>query len=588
MGLRTSLVMLVLLAALGLALWFSEGEGAGDEPVLTDPVLDGRSLLEASAIGVRPDPDGLWIEFARGVDGVWRVVEPLRDLASTAVLDSLRSAYDTAQLVPAYEAAEVDARLLAETGLDRPRASFRAAWPDGREVELVLGLPSPLGDDLFARRIDAQASGRIHRVHRALQNALQVTPDDARERFVFVTEAAQARKVRLLRRGLHEDGRDDLVELVRSGAGFAMTEPAALRIDQGQAGAFVQQLLALRIDRFLAGRPDEGLSPLGPEKPADVSLLLEGGPSRETVDLYFVGDRSALVGVHRERGIWFSCDTRGYDRVVEVPAQALRAHWLFSVAIDAMNLIRLTPAGGPVFELERRPAGAFRIARPITARADPTAVAELLQGLRSVSVIEFVDDAPADLAVYGLGEGALALAVEERPGRGDRLLFGADTAAASTYARRGDEPAVVTVPRAAVERLRRPWWQYVDRQVLRIEDGGRVRRLLRTLADGTEVVFARGEDGRWRRGAAAEALPLVADTFDLLRDLRAEEVVPAGAPGDGVDAGTLELVGVGEQVLGRLTLRATAEQRVECAIADVPLVRFRLSARDSRDLLELR
>ena len=169
----------------------------------------------------------------------------------------------------------------------------------------------------------------------------------------------------------------------------------------------------------------------------------------------------------------------------------------------------------------------------------------------------------------------------------ERILFGADTGEGSTFARRADEPHVVTVPRAAVDRVRRPFWTYVGRQILRIEDGGRVRQLVRALPDGSEVAFERGADGAWRRGGTGEKLPLVADTFDLLRDLRAAEIVPV-AIADASPAGKLRIIAVSGQVLGELDLEATPDGLASCRMPGADAVRFVLSARDSRDVLALR
>jgi hypothetical protein len=588
MGWRGNLAAIAVLGGLGYLLWASDPSSVEPDETgsLTESVLGGRSVLDAARIVVRPDPEALWIEFERDGAGAWRVVEPIRDLASAAVLDSLRIALDPARLLVAFEANEVDERILQETGLDVPRAGVLVEWPDGTVVDLAVGLPSPYGEDLFARRVEEGASGRIYRVHRAVQNALTFHPGDARERQVFRADAGQTQAVRIVRRGLRADGSDDTVALERRGNDWLLIEPAALRVDQRQTATLVQALAGLRVDTFLPGKPSE-LSPVGPEKPADVTLELVGGFGPEPVELFFVNDKAGIVGHASARDLWFSCESRGYHQVVEVPIQAIRAQWLFQAPLEDVSLLRIEGGEGPAFELERQPAGAFRLLRPLAWPADPTAVSELVQGLRSISVVEFAADGVEDFGPFGLAEGALALELQVGARRSsERILFGAATGEGSTFARRADEPHVVTVPRAAVDRLRRPFWSYVGRQILRIEDGGRVRRLVRILPDGTEVVFERGEDGAWRRGDADENLPIVADTFDLLRDLRAAEVLPAVEGAE--SAGALRIVAVSGQVLGEVALESMPDGRAACRIVGADAVRFVLSARDSRDVLGLR
>lgn len=588
MGVRGTLVLLLLLVGLGLVLWWSESRGEEGGAALTESVLDGRSLLDADRIVVRPDPDAVPIEFERGGEAGagWHVVEPVRDLASAAVLEALRVAYDGAQRVVAYEPEDVDAALLAETGLDTPRASLRVEWPDGGVVGLAIGLPGPFGHDLFARRVEPGASQRIYRVQTALRNALQLTPADARERLVFRSGIGVVRSIRLVRRG--DDGAEDVLGLVRRGTAWVMREPAALRIDQTQTDGFVRAVLGLRIDEFLPGRPQEGLAPIDPSAPPDVRIEIEGGPQSEQVDLYFLEGRAALVGHNHLRALWFTCETRGYEQVVEIPIRTLRAYWLFQGPVDELQTIRLLPSDAPPLELERRTGSEFRLLRPIAYDADPTAVSELLQALRSLAVVEFVADDVQDMAPYGLGEDALVLEVERRRARPDRILVGDDAGPETTWLRRADEPHVVTVPRGVVERLRRPWWIYVDRQLLRIANSERVHKIVRTLPDGGRVEFERGGDGRWRKGGEGDPLPLVADIFDMLRDLRAADVLPAAELGELTPRGAIELVTQLGQVVGRCELAETADGRAACSVQDAPGVRFLLSARDGRDVLGLR
>ena len=584
MGFRAILVLLGLLAAVGMALWLSE-DRVVEHVSLTDSVLDGRSIVDAHRLVLQRDATSLPIEFERGPDGNWQIVEPIRDLASAAVIEQLRTAFDGAQLVVAYEPDEVDGELLDATGLAEPQSKIRVEWPDGRAVELAIGLPGPFGQDLFARRIEAGASARIYRVQVALRNALQLNTDDAREASVFVAQYANLRSLRVDRR--LGDGRD-VLRVVRRGTGWAMEQPAGLRIDQAQADGFVRALLGLRIDEFLPGRPEPGLSPIDPEAAADVTIDVEGTFGAERVRLWFVADGAGIVGHDDRRDLWFSCDAHGYRQLVELPIRQLRAYWLLSDPVDELRTLRvLDRRGGAVaFELQKHDLKGFRLSRPIQRDTDPTAVNELLQGLRSLVAVEFVEGREPD--ALGLGDDALVLEVEVRPGRPERLLLGADAGDDTTWLKRADEAQIVTIPRPVAERIRRPWTTYVSKVVLRITTGANLRSMLRTTADGDRIGFARGDDGRWRRGGEGDALPLVAEVFELLRDLRAKEVVPEVAVGEVRSEGSLELVADSGQVVARLGLAADAEGHALISDADAPGVYFVLSARDGRDLLALK
>ena len=587
MAIARTLGFVVVLSGLGIGLWWTSRE----VPRATfdgRAVLGGRSLAGAASFSFRRDKGVLPLEFERDPSGEWYVTDPVHDLASVAIVDALQTAFDRALLVPGYPPEEITPDLLMQTGLDDPRAEIEVRWPDGTAVALQLGLEGPLGDDLFARRTEAGADGRIDRVDRSLLNALQINPTEAREALVFRNDAVQVREIRVARR-LPQVSEPDVLEMVRQGSTtWRIVVPHDLRADDARAMTFAASLLSLRVERFIPGDPAAD-GTLGPEAPDDVVVEIDGGRGKETLTVRLNRSSGSLLGHVMPRDIWFLCGSREFDAVIELPLRELRARWLFAVQIEDARTVRiLDPTRPTPFELARDGLGTLAIVRPVACGVFSQASSELIQAFHSMGALDFVADGVTDFAPYGLGETALRVEVVGRGSTTETVLIGSDTGEAEAYARRGDEPQVVTIPREVAARLRRPWTDYVDRRLLSIESSALLGRVRRELPDGSAIVLERGADGRFQRPGAVGPTPELEASIEVLRELHADLVLGRDALPAVVPAGRLLVSAPSGQVLGEFELWEGPDHRAWCAIPRVAGVVFRLSARDSRDVLALK
>ncbi len=579
-GLGGTLLLLLVLVAIGVAFWLSRGAPAAGDDSLTVSALDGRHLMRAARIAVQNDPNGAAIEFEQDGGGRWRVVEPVRDLASVARLEAIAKAYDTAQLVHAYEKRDVTDKLLADTGLDTPLARLEVHWPDDHSIEIRIGQKGPLGRDRFAMR-----DGEVFRVQEALMTSLQFTPQEARDPFVFQNLPEQVERIRLTRRT--DSGAQESIALSRPGGGaWTFTEPAGLRVDPERAAAFVQGLLGLRVTRFLQGRPSELVGPTGPEAPPDAVIEVEGLGGRERVVLRRDAAAGELIGESDVRDSWFAVEDRKYRAVLETPLLSLRAHWLLTLPLDETERIRIVVPGKRPIELVRRAGKTLALAQPVASRAWPTAVSELLQALRGLAVREFVEDGAHDLDRYGLGEGRTEVTLHAaRWNKPDVLYVGADRGDGATFLKRADEPNVVAIETKTADVLRRPWTDYVDRGVTHIDEPSTVRAITHVHGDRT-VRFVRGDDGFWHRQGETERVPIVDEINDLLVELTAKAVLPKAA-WNVTDTATVRVEGLGGRVLDTLEVGPTADGGYLARTGPDAEFIYALELRDGRDLFGL-
>jgi hypothetical protein len=166
--------------------------------------------------------------------------------------------------------------------------------------------------------------------------------------------------------------------------------------------------------------------------------------------------------------------------------------------------------------------------------------------------VDFPDDAPADLAKYGLTAPRLTVRVTtgtDADAHTSTLVFGGETtvnSAKQVYAKRGDAAPVYAVGDWAFRSLNKTTDELRDKSVLGF-DPARVHQVEINRKDGGAVALAR-TDGGWRVEGAGDRQPnegAATRFLDDLRELRGSDVA-AEPPGDlarfGLDAPDLRIV----------------------------------------------
>ena len=162
--------------------------------------------------------------------------------------------------------------------------------------------------------------------------------------------------------------------------------------------------------------------------------------------------------------------------------------------------------------------------------ADPTEVRSYLSSLRATRPVDFPDDAPADLAKYGLDRPRLTVRVLSGKEGGETLTFllGGETTQNSQkqiYAKRGDQPIVYALAEFSFNTLNKTAAQLRDKTVLPV-DPSRVGKVTIERKDGGSVTLTRA-DGGWKlEGVNKKKVKddAVARFLDDLRELRGSEI----------------------------------------------------------------
>jgi hypothetical protein len=224
-----------------------------------------------------------------------------------------------------------------------------------------------------------------------------------------------------------------------------------------------------------------------------------------------VGDESKVLLV--PSSIKFALDKQPKD---------LRDKQLLTFKDEDVTRVDIAPAGKPPVTLVRKEKEAWLL-EPGGQPTDITEVRSYLSSLRSARALDFPED-PKDT---GLDEPRLTVTVELGAAPKQALLIGADTGEGSqkqVFAKRADQPTVVTLGDWSFRTLDKDAWQFRDKTVLGFSDD-RVGRIVLERKEGPGATLVHGQPGGWTVEGEKQSKGGAIQRFvDDLRELKGSSI----------------------------------------------------------------
>jgi hypothetical protein len=302
---------------------------------------------------------------------------------------------------------------------------------------------------------------------------------------------------------------------------WRMTAPMTARADRTIADRLAGTLAQLESERRLAGvaRGEVGLDPprgrVGWKTPQSAGGLELGGdvPASSSLVAAIEGESEPVV------------IARGIVAELERAPGDWRAREVLAASREAIERIRIVPAGGGGEVVLARKGDAFAVERPYADAADPDTVDPLLTDLTSLRVETFLDAPLAPVAARGLAGGAgrleLALKGETAP---YVVELGAEVAGTDRrYVRAGGQAfeaqtrLAEAVTRAAEAWRSRRWTSFESWKVERLK-----------LDDAQGALELARSSGDWLRDGVKVPYTEVGDLLYAITSARADRVA-AGA-----------------------------------------------------------
>jgi hypothetical protein len=437
--------------------------------------------------------------------GQWRLADPAYPAQSGRIDDWLGS---VGQLRRRTTLSAGDLRAqpagLAAFGLEPPQATV-SLHLGARVLQFRLGLRTPVGEKAYLQIV---GDSGVHVTEAAVLDRLPAAAGDWRDPAFVHLASLKFDRVRVT-----TGGRDFELSLDPAARRWQLVKPRPARADSVRVEQVLQQLQALRVERFVADQPLVDLEPFGLHQPAVSVAVLDGTNQVFAAD--FGRSPTNTPGLVYARRAGYPDIVAVGRRVVDAlaaPYTDFLDYRLVDVPAEAVDRVEVRAA--EAFTLARQTNGAWRVTAPRAFAADSVLVEALLRRLGSLTILDVAKEVVTepDLPNYGLappsgqfvlhaagGSNAVALRLDFGTNRADRI-----------YARRGDENPVYRtkaddvrlLPRAAFELRERRLWDFATNEV---------RRLVISQA-GREFELLRGAGGQWTFAAGSQG---IVNTFAL-------------------------------------------------------------------------
>ena len=572
---KTTLILLVIAAAMGLFIWLKDSQlpSTADRESRAKRVLDLKSD-DITKIQVALNTSNLVgrVVLEKEKDK-WQLREPIAYRASGSEANSICSELEFLNRQGIITPAELKAKggKLSDYGLDKPPVEL-TFWKKDQPTVIKVGKASPVGNTVY---IQLAGKDDILMVDKSLLTKLDRKTDELRDKTVAEFSSLQANRLEIVQ------GKKsiEVVKASKTGAAasasdkvWRIAQPLVARADQGKVDGVLEKLHGLQAESFAT------------DKTADLTTYGLDQPQLE-LTVYTTEHEGAITvqfgGAVKDDATKVYCKRKGSDTVLIVRSEALKD---FNVQVNDMRDKKLADFNG---DDARQIAITFanqsirlakekddwKLTEPETLRAENNEVGNLLTQLTGLEVKEFVADVVADPVKYGLDRPYYTLTVRKEapalpvPAMTSAARTNAPAASATTnvaavaagktvapvapkpefvtavelqfgkedkdknliYVKRSDEPYIYAVENAMFEKLPKTALALRNRTLIATEKS-KVTQL--TSRHGAATVAVEKKDDKWKLAAGVQGVldtNVVDDVLWTVTGLTAEKFVGASA-----------------------------------------------------------
>ena len=284
------LVAVVLLAALGGAVWYSNKRQAQKEKAPADASPKIVSIPENRFREIRLSKAGAEPVILSNDSGKWALTAPqpfpADPEASTALVSALSS-------LSADKTIEDNTTDLAGYGLASPTLKVQVVQKDGKQVELAIGDDTPTNSGAYAK---VSGDPHVYTVASYLKTSLDKTVNDLRDKRLLIFNSAKLTRVKLAAKG------PQIVFGRNAGSEWQIVEPRPLRADSGQVDVLLGKLRDAKMD--LATAPEEAAKKFPAAAVVALALVTDSSGSQamevhKDKDNNYYARSSAVAGVYK-------------------------------------------------------------------------------------------------------------------------------------------------------------------------------------------------------------------------------------------------------------------------------------------------
>jgi hypothetical protein len=434
-GLRSFVVLLVILIGLGAYWWFVESKRDPTAGEKRDKVF-GVDADKIEEITVKSESGEQTTLRKNGSE--WQIVQPVTTAPDGAEVSGLTTNLSNLEVQRVIDENPAD---LAEYGLATPRVEV-AFKSGGQERRLLVGRKTPPGTDLYAKLAD---SPRVFLISSYLDSTFNRSTFDLRDKTVLKLErdAIDTLAIATPKR---------TVRFAKAGGEWQMTEPVKVRADFTAVDGLVSRLNTLQMKSIAAPEP-AALGQYGLDTPA-ASVQLGSGSSQATLILGTKAADGTVYAKDQSRPAVITVDASLLDELTK-DAGDFRQKDLFDAR--AFNATRIEVARNgqtTVFEKtktknkEGQDEEKWRRVAPAAGDVDQAKVENLLSSVTQARATAFVDT----LAKTGLDAPGLTITIRSDEGKREETVRFARSGP-DGYAAKAGEPGAAKIDAAAIDTI---------------------------------------------------------------------------------------------------------------------------------------
>lgn len=405
MNLRKSLVLLVILLALGGYVYFVEvpqDKEAADKKKLF--AFDKEAVIEI----VLTYPDRA-ITLKKNDAGKWRITQPVESDADEPTVKNLINAIADAEVKRTLDEAPQD---LGVYGLSAPVVKLKLTLKDGKTLPLVsLGKDTPVGFSVYVQK---EGDPKIFLLPQTLRLGMTKEVKDLRDRAILTFNDDEVKKVEI-----HGPAKE--IVLSKTDSGWMLEKPTAAKADDTEVRTFLSTLHSMRAQDFIE---DPQLAPkdFGLEPPQLSVGLTMGTASVQKTVLLGGEQRDEKGGKNRyvkraelEKPLFLVGDWVWHD--LNKTAVDFRDKTIAQFTQEQAKKVEVKRQDGEGFTLTRGADNKWSIDKTKEGALREPALSQFIADLRELHGFEIAAENPSDLSVYGLDKPTFTITVSDGEGK---------------------------------------------------------------------------------------------------------------------------------------------------------------------------
>jgi hypothetical protein len=414
-GLRSTIALIVVLAALGAYIYFVTWKKTADTGKKQDKVFASLQSDKIDSLKVKSDKGDTTTLSKTG--GSWQLTEPVAAKADEGEVSGVTSNLSSIEVVRVIDENPTN---LKDYGLAEPRIdiAFKAAG-DKDYRHLLVGEKSPTGADLFAKRGDDK---KVFLIAAFQDTALNKGTFDLRDKTLIKFDREKVD-------GVEVTGGGKTLAIAKDGTEWKVTKPIQTRADFGSVEGVIGRLQSAQAKSIVTGDPTPAdLKKYGLDKPGE-RVTLSAGSARATLELGGKAEDNTIYARDASKSTVMTVESTLADELKK-GADDYRRKDLFEFRAYNATRIELTHNGQTVAfekvkadgkEAAKNPPDKWRRISPKPADANKDTMESLLSRLANMRAASFVEST----AKTGLDKPELTVAVKFDEGKKEeRVAFG--------------------------------------------------------------------------------------------------------------------------------------------------------------------